>query len=294
MEALKSLALVALAACGRLDFDPVAADAAAPPDAPANCLGTGTFSAIAPVAAINNNDRQYGSFISPDGLTLYFDQPSGTVERLFVTTRADRTSAFGPGQLVPGIDGGGNDSDASVTADGLELFFDSDRGSSICVWRASRLAITDPFGAPVRQDQLCGTGQFAGPGISADGTTLVYNSSLDPASEGDLYLSFRTDRATPFPAGMKLANLPANIGYPALSADRLRIWFEHNLGGSLEIMTAQRISPSDDFSSVHAVTELNIGDSQGDFSVTLDEADTAFSSNTSGDYDVFTASRPCL
>jgi hypothetical protein len=294
LEALKAFALVWLAACGRLAFDPRAGDAAAPDDAPANCLGTGTFSAITPVAAVNDPDKQYGSFITPDGLGFYYDQPGNGVERLFFTTRPDRHSAFGPGQPVLGVGIGANDGDASITADGLELFFDSDRGGSHCPWRATRSAFIAPFDTPVRQDQLCTSGEFVGPQISADGMTLVYNSSLDQMTEGDLYLSFRTDRAAPFPAGTRLAGLPANIGFPALSKDRLRIWFEHDLGSSLEIMTAQRISPSDDFSQVRTVSELNFGDTQGDISLTLDEAEVGFSSSTAGNFDVFTATRPCL
>ena len=292
MEALKALALVSLVACGRLSFDPLGDGA--PRDAPANCLGTGTFSSITPVTAVNNEDTQYGSFIAPDGLALYYDQPVGTDERLFFTTRPDRASPFGPGKLVPGIDATGNDGDATITGDGLELYFESDRGASMCLWRATRTSITEPFALPVRQSQFCSSGEVVGPAVSADGTTLAYNSSLDALSEGDLYVSFRTDVTAPFSVGTKLANLPAGIGFPALSKDRLRIWFEHDTGSSLELMTAQRISPSDDFSQVRTVPELNFGDTQGDISLTLDEAEVGFSSRTAGNYDVYTATRPCL
>lgn len=296
MEALKLLALATLAACGRLDFDPLARDATTIHDAPANCLGTGAFTAIAPVTAINDMAKQYGSFITPDGLALYYDQPFMNEERLFFATRPDRASAFGAGQLVDISNPPGNDSDASIRGDGLELYFDSDRGgTSQCLWRATRATVTDPWSDPARQDQLCATGQFVGPNISADGTTLVYSSSLNSAAEGDLYISFRADITTPFPDGTKLAGLPSDIGYPALSKDRLRIWFEHGIAtDSLEIMSAQRISPSDNFTSAAPVAELNFGDSQGDMSLTLDESEIGFSVLIGGNYDVYTASRPCL
>jgi hypothetical protein len=181
-----------------------------------------------------------------------------------------------------------------MTADGLELYFDSDRGASLCMWRATRASITDEFGAPVRQDQLCPTGQFGGPSISADGLTLVYNSSLDAVAEGDLYLSVRASRDAPFPPGAKLAGLPAMVGYPVLSADRLRIWFEEEIGPDLELVTAERISPSDNFTNLQGLTELDTGTGNVDISLTLDEAEVYFASNRGGDFDVWHASRPCL
>ncbi|MEO8549675.1 MAG: hypothetical protein ABI678_06870, partial [Kofleriaceae bacterium] len=265
-----------------------------PSDAPANCLGTGAFSNVQPVSAVNGPGIQYGSFISPDGLTLLFDQAFMSDERLFVATRPDRTSEFSAASLVPGLAPGGNDSDASITADGLELFFDSDRGSSICVWRATRSAVSDPFDPPVRQEQLCTTGQFAGPSISADGLTLVYNSSLDQVAEGELYLSVRSNRGVPFPPGTRLANLPSTIGYPFLSADRLRLWFEQEVGNGVQLASTVRISPSDNFTSLMPVAELDDGNENGDLSLTLDEAEVFFSSSRAGDYDIWHASRPCL
>ena len=57
---------------------------------------------------------------------------------------------------------------------------------------------------------------------------------------------------------------------------------------------AQRISPSDDFTSVHAIAELNTGTENGDPGLTLDESEIVFASTRGGNYDVYIASRPCL
>lgn len=298
MSALELVAIAVLlgqGGCGRLDFDLRANDDATEPGPDAACLGTGTFTDIAPVSAINDATTQFGSFLSPDGLTLLWDQSDGTHERLYMTVRATRTAAFPAGARIPGTFPQANQGDASLTGDGLELYFDSDESGGSCLYRATRATTAAPFDPPVALVALCATDATAGAQISADGLTLVYNSALDAAAEGDLYLTARADRGTEFPTGKKLMGLPTSIGYPALSADRLRLWFEQELtGGALKIVSAARISPSDVFSQLHDITELDTDGTEGDVSFTLDEAQVAFASQRDGSYDVFTASRPCL
>jgi hypothetical protein len=298
MEAMRWVALatvVAGGACGRIDFDPLGTNDAAGGGSDAGaCLGTGTFSNVQPVTAINNSDTQYGTFFAPDGLSLLWDQPSGTHQALFITQRSTRSDAFPAGALVPGTFPDGNASDGSLTADLLELYFASDVTGNLCVYRATRASTAVGFDPPVKLDALCTGIDTTGPAISADGLTLVYNSALDAAAEGDLYVTVRADRTADFTVGKKLANLPTGIGYPWLSQDRLRIWFEHETGTGLELESAQRISPSDDFSSVHAIAELNTGTENGDAGLTLDESEIVFASTRGGNYDVYIASRPCL
>ena len=294
MEALKLIALVALVGCGRIDFDAHGdATDANPPDASA-CLGTGTFSNVQAVSAINDPNTQYGTFISPDGLTLLWDQFNGAHEQLLITQRPTRTDAFPAGAAIPGTFPNGNASDPSVTADLLELYFASDVTGSLCIYRATRASTAAPFDPSVELGALCAGIATTGPAISADGLTLVYNSALDTEVEGDLYLTERGNRSADFPVGKKLNGLPTGIGYPALSADRLRIWFEEEVGPDLEIATEERISPSDDFSNLTGLTELDTGTGNGDPSLTLDESEVFFVSQRTGNYDAFSASRPCL
>lgn len=289
---MKLVALVVVAGCGRIEFDARVADAGAVDGA---CLGTGAFSDIQKVTAVNDADIQVSPFLSGDGLTLIWDRPNGPVHHLWSASRPARTAAFPAGAAIAGQFPDGNQYNGSLTADGLELYFDSDIAAPNCVYRASRTTTTAPFDPPVELSVLCQANDVTGPQISADGLTLVYNSSLDAVGEGELYVTERADRTSEFPVGKKLGGLPANVGFPALSADRLRVWFEEeNAGAGVKIVSAERISPSDVFSQVRDVSEVDTGTSDGDPSLTLDEAQLAYASYDGSSYTVWIASRPCL
>lgn len=290
---MKLLALAVVAGCGRLDFDHRGDAAGQGRDAA--CLGTGAFTDIQQVTAVNDADGQVSPFLSADGLTLIWDRSDGPLHHLWSTSRPARTAAFPAGAAIAGAFPDGNQYNGSVTADGLELYFDSDITAPHCVYRARRTSTAVPFDPPVELSALCQSNDQTGPQISGDGLTLVYNASLDMVGEGDLYVTERPDRTSEFPAGKKLGGLPANIGFPALSADRLRLWFEQeNTNAGVRISSAERISPSDVFSQIRDVTEIDTTTSVGDPSLTLDEAQLAYASYDGSSYAVFIASRPCL
>jgi hypothetical protein len=294
VEALRLIVLVVVAGCGRIDFDPRAHDAGDANGPDAACLGTGTFTNVQPVTALNDSDTQYGTSLSPDGLVLLWDQSNGTFDELHMAQRSSRADGFTAGALVPGISFAGNASDPSITGDLLELYFASDVTAGLCIYRATRTSTAQPFDAPVKLDALCNGITTTGPSTSADGLTLVYSSALDGLAEGDLYITVRGDRTADFPAGKKLNGLPTGVGYPWLSEDRLRIWFEEEIGPDLEIATARRISPSDDFSGLQGLAELDTGTGNGDPGLTADESEIVFASSRTGNYDIYLAERPCL
>jgi WD40-like Beta Propeller Repeat len=303
LEALKVLALCALVGCGRIGFgavdvhgdglaDGAAIDVATQP----TCLGGGAFTSITPVASVNDGNMQYGSFISPDGLALLFDQPSGSAnkERIFLASRPDLTADFGVPTIVTDLADSNteSDSDSTITGDGLELYFESDR-SARCVYEATRTSATLPFTPPSRLDALCVNNGAGGPGISADGLTLVYNSTLDSFDEGDIYVSERANRGDAWPVGVMVSGIEANSGYAVLSADKLRLYYEHETNGGLELRFASRTTTNGGFTTA-PISELDTSTTNGDISVTLDESIVAFSSSRAGSYDVYTATRPCL
>jgi len=288
---VKLVALLVVAGCGRLDFDARVADAGGGPDAA--CLGTGAFTDIQKIASASTGDLHTAAFITPDGLGLIWNQSDGANEHLWTSTRTSRMDAFPPGAPIAGTFANANQLGGSLTADGLELYFDSVGTPKNCIYRATRATTSAPFDPPVALAALCQTLDTAGAQISADGLTLVYNSVTDGVGEGDLYISERPSRSTEFPTGKMLGGLPSGIGYPALSADRLRLWFEEESGTAIKIVSAVRISPSDVFSQLHDVTEIDVND-EGDPSLTLDESELTFVSHRDGSYAPYIATRPCL
>ena len=290
---MRPIVLVVIAACGRLEFQSdLGPDHDAGPDAA--CLGTGTFTDIQRIDAASTDDAQTAAFLSPDGLSLIWDQLDGAIQRLHIATRPSRTAAFPAGDVLPGMFAAVDYYNASITADGLELYFDSRASVADCLYRATRTSTAVPFDPPVELAALCANGDVTGAQISADGLTLVFNSSLAMSGQGDLYITERPDRTSEFPAAKKLGGLPTGIGFPALSADRLRVWFEAQNGPGVKIVSAVRISPSDVFSQVHEVTEIDTSGDEGDPALTLDESQLTFVSKRDGTYATYIATRRCL
>ncbi len=88
--------------------------------------------------------------------------------------------------------------------------------------------------------------------------------------------------------------------YAWLSADQLRLYFEHTVSvgaGFIEVERAIRISPSDDFTSVQQVAELDDGGNSSTDDISLDPTESVvyFSTNRGGGADdLWVAQRPCL
>ncbi len=92
---------------------------------------TDTFAAGTPVPGITGAYNGTPA-LSADQLTLYFQSGMSTDElNLYQASRPDVTSPFGAATLVSVSISGSQDADPSITADGLELFFASDRQGSV-------------------------------------------------------------------------------------------------------------------------------------------------------------------
>ncbi|HEV7555312.1 MAG TPA: hypothetical protein VGO00_07665 [Kofleriaceae bacterium] len=82
--------------------------------------------------------------LSSDELTIYYESTGdGTHLQVWQATRASVDAPFGSPQLVPGVDDGdmSNEGDASITADGLELYFASDRTGDNDIYVATRACL---------------------------------------------------------------------------------------------------------------------------------------------------------
>jgi hypothetical protein len=116
------------------------------------------------------------------------------------------------------------EADASMTADGLELFFVSSRTGSLGeldIFRASRADPGDPFGNVVHVPGLSTPQNDDSPWISPDGLTIYFTSDRSGV-ENQVFIATRPDRMTMFAGatvelGLSLGD-ELNI---ALSADML-------------------------------------------------------------------------
>jgi len=126
-------------------------------------------------------------------------------------TKADFT--FGtPANLGSAVNSSANDGTPSVTADGLSLFFNSQRSGGYGhydIWISTRQAIGDPWGEPENLGPTINTSYLDGNTvISADGLTLHFTSDRPGGYGGwDIYVTTRSSILAPW-------GTPVNLGPP--------------------------------------------------------------------------------
>ncbi len=199
---------------------------------------------------------------SADGLEVYFesygDRPGGYgVGDLWVIKRASVEDAWGPPEnLGPLVNGASWDLSASISADGLELYFHSLRGGGYGVsdlYVTRRATRTSPWGPPTNLGpNVNGSSDEACPSVSSDGLELYFISNRPGGYGGfDLYVSKRATTNDPWGDLVNLGpgvNSPAYDGNSSLSADGLLMVFESDRPGGYagyQIYMARRATKTD-------------------------------------------------
>jgi hypothetical protein len=196
-------------------------------------------------STVNTSDREGGPRISADGLSLYFNstRPGGYEPTLWgdvwVTERATTSDPWGdPVNLGPIVNTPSHAFAASISHDGLSLFFGSDRAGGSGnddIWVTTRATKDDLWEKPVNLGTTVnGPTHDADPSISADGLALFFSDyALAPYRPGgygnaDLWITTRPTLSDPW-------NQPLNLGptintsyhdfAPSISADGSALYF---------------------------------------------------------------------
>ena len=196
---------------------------------------------------LNSRVMEWTPFISTDGLELYFAKGSWGYTDISVARRNSLNEPWGSAEsLGPVVNRPGWNLSPSMTADGLELFFDSTRsggygGSDLYV--TTRATTSDPWGTLVNLGPTINTGygdSFFGDGgssISSDGLVLFFHSAQPPgsASNLDIWMTRRATRQNEWEPPVRLdspINGVWNDGAPRVSADGGMLYFvSSRLGG---------------------------------------------------------------
>ena len=142
-------------------------------------------------ATVNSSGADGCPSISADGLTLFLhSNRSGGYgsHDLWVTTRATVSDPWGPPvNLGATVNTASTDCCPSISADGLMLFFHSDRSDgsgSLDLWVTTRATISDPWGSPVNLGPTVNSSDSDhAPEISSDGSTLFFDCDR-PGGDG--------------------------------------------------------------------------------------------------------------
>jgi hypothetical protein len=186
---------------------------------------------------INTEYDDSSPFISADGLSLYFTslRPGGSGDSdIWVTRRASTKDDWGePVNLGPTINTPSVEWHPSITADGLEIYFDSDRhgGEGYWdLWMAKRESTDDDWSTPVNLGSTINTsGAEESSSISPDGLVLMWSTDRpDGYGWNDTWMASRATRKDSWSEPVNLGpmlnteNLEANA---VISADSLVLFF---------------------------------------------------------------------
>jgi hypothetical protein len=233
------------------------------------------------------NSNEVGGRLSPDETSLYLsiDQGEGAGFRLHSATQDD-AGAFhlASGTLLDGPDGG-SDYSPALLADNVTLYFArvvDDSAGRDHVFRATRASPAAPFGPATEVTDLVGNGTEGDPFFSDDVTVYF----VDGYNGGVLYTASRVGTAFTPPT---MIPLPMG-GSPVVTSDNLTLYYSRTVGSVDLIYRSTRQSPSADWGTPVAVTEIN--DSQSSQHPTWISADgclIVFERVYQNSYDLFWA-----
>lgn len=146
--------------------------------------------------SVNTWNTEAQPDISTDGLSLFFmsDRAGGYGGRdLWVATRRTPDDPWGtPVNLGPRVNSAGSEGQPNISADGLQLYFHSDRSGGLPdIWVTTRRTIDSAWETPERLSSVNNSSLDQGPGISSNGLALFFESARPGNVTRNIYVSTR-------------------------------------------------------------------------------------------------------
>ena len=254
---------------------------------------------------VNSSSLDSSPSISTDGLSLYFssNRPGGSGDSdIWVTTRETINDDWSiPINLGSTVNSSAIDIEQCISADGLQLYFESRRPGSLSskadIWVTTRSTTDDPWGEPVNLgSNVNSSGGDGQPSISSDGLELFFASSR-AGNQLDLFVTTRVTINDNWDIPTNLGTLVNSSNHewsPNISSDGLILLFTRGPELSGNIWMAKRKTVIDNWS---APVELDspINSTFGEFpgNISADGRTLYFESNRLAgffDWDIWQAS----
>ncbi|HUS62935.1 MAG TPA: hypothetical protein VMZ28_00280 [Kofleriaceae bacterium] len=290
--------LAGLGGCGRAGFDAhVAAGDATPevidagsPDAASGPFGDAVL--VEEVMAIGLDDDPS---LTGDLREMYFKSDRGGGADIWVVRRDSAEDDWGDPEPVDELNSPQGDDTPEVSLDGLTITLASDRDGApggIDLFVATRLAREDDWGLPQPIVDLNTNDAEYAAVMDAAGEHVVFNRDV-PGNALDLFGAVRDGAGWTAPA--QLVNL-STAAYEAdshLSDDALELYFTAELADAEahDIYRVERAAPDGDFGTPERVVELASPQADEDPWVSPDGRVIYFSSERSGNREIYRAER---
>jgi Tol biopolymer transport system component len=178
--------------------------------------------------------------LSADGLELFYTAPywqAGWTQfggaDLWVSKRSTVSNEWSaPINLGELVNTSFHDTEPSISADGLELYFSSDRPGGYGewnIWVTKRQTRNDSWKEPVNLGPTINSGTEGTPNISTDGLVLLFGSGRTGGyGKGDIWLSRRKSKKDPWQEPVNLGSPVNDSGGqwgPCISPDGFTLYF---------------------------------------------------------------------
>jgi Tol biopolymer transport system component len=140
---------------------------------------TGDFSQTRLAPNVNTSASEVQPYVTRDGTTMYFVRTIPGAGDTVFSAVGSATRGFTNPAAVPELDGPTNDSDPVLSADGLTVFWSTDRPGGqgdLDVWDAHRTSLTEPFSDLAPVSSVNSTAFDSPSDISSDGCRLYMTS----------------------------------------------------------------------------------------------------------------------
>lgn len=295
---MRAVAVMALAACGRVAFDPLAAgdagsDGAGGDVQSATCQSYSAWGMPTELTQYTSASNDWEPAVSPDGQWLVFGR-NGT--SLHIAPRSG--NGFGATRSVSELDMVGLDLSVTWAFEGDEIIYSRSPTSTLtdlALWRA--VFANGVFTNPTEIAELVSANAH-GTALSPDGLELYLGSNA-----GNVYQLHRAVRATKASPWVQMGVEPglavagAQTGWPSMSSDGLTLYYEIlNTAGEAYLYMATRSTTADRFASPQPVTIAGLSWEMGDPDLSVDGLTMHFAAMpVSGtNFDLYVTTRTCL
>lgn len=235
--------------------------------------------------------------LTADLLEIFFtSERDGIPADIFVATRSERDASFGPAERIDALSAPGVETSPAVSADGLTLWFASDRAGGhgdLDIWVATRSAREAAWSVPVNLDALNSSAKDIPRPIGQHARVMPMASDRNTRGYYEVLFASRSQRSAPFTAPVRVPE----IAFPGqstvdgfLSDDGLTLFYVTGPEfGPADLYVASRRSTSDPFERGVPLDDLNTPSDERDPWLSADGREFYFSSDRSGQYAIYVA-----
>ena len=235
--------------------------------------------------------------LTADRLEIFFtSERSGGPADIYVATRARRTEPFDAPERVPQLSAPGIETSPAVAADGLTIWFATDRPGGqgdLDIWLATRAARDREWSAPENAAALNSSAKDIPRPPGQRARVMPMASDRDMPGYYQIHFAQRSDPSAPFeePARVPELSFPDESTVDGfLTDDGLTLFYVTGPSfGPADLYVASRRSVDEPFEHLAPLDELNTASDERDPWLSADERELYFASDRSGRYQIYVA-----